>query len=304
MILIGQGIPMVTDQVLMVGQWVAALSYVVLLQQPLVEISDRWNFFLAGLTSIDRIREIMREKPEREKTKQAERFSQLEFQDVSFRYPESQSDALKHVNLIIKRGDWIGVFGESGSGKSTLLQMLYGFYDPGFGRLLWNGTDFSDLSFASLRRHFGVVEQFPFLFSGTIRQNITLFEEFSLDERKLGQIFSGYPLIQSLLGMLDFEVSERGGNLSMGQKQMITFLRAFLAQPDIWILDEATAFFDQEAEQEVLRALAHLTSREITVVQVAHRPEALSQMKRVIQVQGGQVRDCLQNPSQMPPDLK
>ncbi|MBC7397527.1 MAG: ABC transporter ATP-binding protein [Bdellovibrionales bacterium] len=304
LILIALGIPMVGAHELLVGQWVAALSYVILLQQPLVEISDRWNYFLAGLTGINRIQEIMRVLPEPQSGDHASEFSSLEFRDVHFRYAQSKSEALLQVNLTIQRGDWIGIFGESGSGKSTLLQMLYGFYTATSGSIFWNGSDFKKIKLASLRSHFGVVEQFPFIFSGTIKENITLFGEYPYDEHILRKKFEGYLLIESLLALADFEVSERGNNLSMGQKQMVTFLRAYLAKPDIWILDEATAFFDADAEQEVLRALSGLVSERITVIQVAHRPEALLQMKRIIQVSQGQVRELPQSLQSTQPDLK
>jgi ABC-type multidrug transport system fused ATPase/permease subunit len=170
--------------------------------------------------------------------------------------------------------------------------MLYGFYSPVSGHIQWNGSDYLNHDLSSLRSHFGVVEQFPFLFHGTVRENITLFGRYSFDEKNLAERFSDYYLIRSLLEMLDFVISERGENLSMGQKQMITFLRAYLASPEIWVLDEATAFFDQEAEEEVLRALESLRPSGITVIQVAHRPEALINMQRMIRVEKGRVIDC------------
>ena len=289
-ILIGMGIPLVSSGELRVGQWVAALSYVVLLQQPLVEISDRWNYFLGGLTSIGRIQEILALKVAPTGKAPASRLQEIRFDHLSFEYEGATHRALSEVNLVIKRGDWTGIFGESGSGKSTLLQMLYGFYEPSSGQLFWNGQAYSTLNRASLRTHFGVVEQFPFLLAGSIRENISLFGEHFVDEISLAETFSGYPLIESLLRDLEFEITERGQNLSMGQRQMITFLRAYLAKPDVWILDEATAFFDEAAEQEVLRALHALKKEQITVIQVAHRREALLQMDQIIQVEKGQVR--------------
>jgi ATP-binding cassette subfamily B multidrug efflux pump len=286
-ILIAYGIPLVSHGVMQVGQWAAALSYVMILQQPLVEISDRWNFFLAGITSIDRIREVFAETEETSGLISAEPIETIKFKNVNFRYEGSQEFALRDVNMVLSKGDWIGVYGESGSGKSTFLQMLYGFYSPDSGHLTWNDLNYAECKLSSLRSYFGVVEQFPFLFHGTVRENINLFGRFSFSEIKLRETFQGYTLIESLLQMLDFEISERGENLSMGQKQMITFLRAYLAKPKIWVLDEATAFFDHEAETEVLRALENLAQNEITVIQVAHRPEALVRMKRMVKVDRG-----------------
>jgi ATP-binding cassette subfamily B protein len=210
---------------------------------------------------------------------------------VSFTYPEANVPSLHGVHLKIRRGDWIGIHGESGSGKSTFLQMLYGFYHPKQGNLKWNGHAYASFDVTSIRANFGVVEQFPFLFHGSIRDNISMFGRFSFSEPELKQRFAGFALIESLLSMLDFEISERGENISMGQKQMITFLRAYLAKPEVWILDEATAFFDREAESEVLRALTALKGEGVTVVQVAHRPEALSQMKRMMRVANGRMSE-------------
>ncbi len=303
MLLVWIGIPMVSSGQLPVGQWVAALSYVVLLQQPLMEISDRWNFFLAGLTSINRIREVLREKEEKSGDEKAPPFESIVWNQVSFRYHSEAKKTLKQVNINLKRGDWIGIFGESGSGKSTFLQMLYGFYPPTEGDLLWNGRPYSDFNAKSMRSYFGVVEQFPFLFTGTIKENITLYGHFKWDEETLHDTFKDFPLIMSLLQNPDFDITERGGNLSMGQKQMITFLRAYLAKPMIWILDEATAFFDPEAEQEVLRALEALRKDQITVIQVAHRPEALVQMKRHLKVELGHLQEHYSNQPSKPTDL-
>jgi ABC-type multidrug transport system fused ATPase/permease subunit len=288
MLLIGLGIPLISTGALQIGQWVAALSYVLVLQQPLIEISDRWNFFIAGLTSIDRIREVFAEIPEHSGSITAPSFASIDLQNVEFRYPEGKTRSLNQVTIRLNKGDWIGIHGESGSGKSTFLQMLYGFYRPNTGSIFWNGRPYADYELSSLRSHFGVVEQFPFLFHGTIRDNINLFGRFTFSESELKQVFIGYPLIESLLCMLDFEISERGENLSMGQKQMITFLRAYLAKPEVWVLDEATAFFDHEAEEEVLRALDSLAVG-VTVIQVAHRPEALVRMKRMIEVAHGRL---------------
>ncbi len=290
-LLIWIGLPLVGDGHLKVGEWVAGLSYVLALQQPLVEISDRWNFFIAGLTSIDRIREVFEEKTEPTGTIETPDLQEIAIEGLSFAHAGATVDVLRDVNLRIRKGDWIGIFGESGSGKSTLLQILYGFYHPTKGSICWNQKAYLDHDLQSLRGHFAVVEQFPFLFSGTIRENIDLFAAQSFPLQELQETFKGFTLIESLLGNLDFEVTERGGNLSMGQKQMITFLRAWLSKPNLWILDEATAFFDQEAEQEVLQALFRLKKNQITVIQVAHKPEALSRMDRMIHIDQGVVRE-------------
>jgi ATP-binding cassette subfamily B multidrug efflux pump len=280
------GLPLVEAGELPVGQWVAGLSYVMLLQQPLVEISDRWNFFIVGITGVDRIMEVLSVKPEVKNDLKAEGFKKIEFKNVSFSYSNSKLHAIKNINFKLEAGDWVGVFGPSGSGKSTIIQLIYGFYTPTSGELLWNDRSYQDYHLTSVTQQLGIVEQFPLLFTGTIQENLLMFRDEDIDIEKLLKDFSGFPLIESILGQLDFHVHERGTNLSMGQKQMIAFLRAYLIQPKIWVLDEATAFFDSDAENEVFRALEKRRG-EITVFQVAHRPQALSKMNRYFEVRSG-----------------
>lgn len=299
LLLVVLGIPMVQDDTLKIGQWVAALAYIVALQQPLTEISDRWNFFLAGVTSIERIIEVFGEVPEQApggNRPPAPAPLQIEFDRASFQYPGSSRGALSQVTCGINQGDWIGIYGESGSGKSTFLQMIYSFYPAQSGEVRWNGRPYSSLDTRSIRGYFGVVEQFPFLFTGTILENISLFHPERLDLAALADEFKGYPLIESLLARPHHEMTERGGNLSMGQKQMIAFLRAYVARPKIWILDEATAFFDPEAEAEVMRSLERL-GPDVTVIQVAHRAEALVRMKRRFRIHQGHLFEEHPSPS-------
>ena len=288
LILIIVGIPMVDHNLLKTGEWVAILSYIFSLQQPLMEITDRWNYFLSGLTSIDRIRNVFAEPSEKSGTLKPEKMKIIELNKLSFRYQSSNIDVIKLTSFRIHSGDRIGVYGETGMGKSTLLQLLYGFYTPTQGLITWNGVSYQDLSIHEIRNYFGVVEQFPLLFSGSVKDNITLFDQFQFDLVLLKEQFKEYKLISSILNRLNEEVRERGSNFSMGEKQMISFLRAFLKNPQIWIFDEATAFFDPEAEKEFMNALNQLDP-EIVIIQIAHRKEALQQMDRYLKVEEGLV---------------
>lgn len=287
-ILIQMGIPMLDAGQMRTGEWVAILSYIFLLQQPLMEMTDRWNFFLSGLTSIDRIRNVFSEQPEKTGIHIASKMQVIEFKNVSFRYHRGDKSILNQINFTIQAGDRIGIYGETGMGKTTLLQMFYGFYMPTQGELLWNSIPYQHYSIASIRNQFGVVEQFPLIFSGTVKENITLFGQFEFDVTKYKTVFKDYPLITSILDRLDDEVKERGNNFSMGERQMISFLRAYLKKPQIWILDEATAFFDPKAELEFMNSLRTL-GEDIVIVQIAHRKEALTQMKRLLKVEQGQL---------------
>jgi ATP-binding cassette subfamily B protein len=288
LILILKGNPLVDSGQMKTGEWIGILSYIFMLQQPLLEITDRWNFFLSGVTSIQRIKNVFDVKEEKVEGKEIFKLNEILLENVSFQYPSTNRVILDQVNLRIKRGDRIGIFGESGSGKTTFLQLLYGFYHPISGQITWNGISHHEISLRDLRAQFGVVEQFPFLFSGTIRDNIDLFGKIKIDFDSMRKKFSKYPLIKSILYRLDEEVRERGDNLSMGEKQMVSFLRAYFKSPSIWILDEATAFFDQEAESEFMDILNQLP-HDTVIIQIAHRQEALKDMKRIIRVE----RNCL-----------
>lgn len=272
------------------GQWVSMMTYMMMLYQPLVEITDRWNFFLLGLTGIQRIQEILEvpiaqnrltqnrhtdEKDYSNKETSAH-FEQLKMTRLSMTYP-SGTPALQNVNWEVSRGEKVGIFGESGAGKSTLLQMIYGFYPPTQGTIEWHWKQ------SGVRHPLGVVEQFPFIFSGTVEENIFLFGTNSTSLQNLQEQFKNYELATRLLKEPQKYLHERGANLSMGEKQMLSFLRAFVVQPEIWILDEATAFFDEQAEQEVFRAMKEFSPHS-TWIQVAHRPQALAQMSRWTQV--------------------
>lgn len=288
MVLILKGIPLVESGSLGTGGWVAILSYIFLLQSPLFEIADRWNFFLAGMTGIERIRKVFEESIEQSGHASCPPMESIELRNLSFGYSSTDRVVLKQVNLKIQKGERIGFFGESGMGKTTLFQLLYGFYPPGSGMILWNSQSYSNFSLKSLRAHFGVIEQFPILFTGTIRDNITLFGKLKFDERLLSDQFKNYPTLSRILSRLDDSTGEKGSALSMGERQMVSFLRVLLKNPEIWVLDEATAFFDPEVEGE-FHAIMDRLKESITVLQVAHRREALSRMNRHFLVRSGEV---------------
>lgn len=287
---IGLGLERVNEATLPMGAWVAGLAYIMALQAPLIEISDRWNFFLAGITSFSRIDEVLGVRPERQEGESAPHLKSLEFKGVEFRYEDSPRRALQGVQFQVDEGQKVGVFGESGSGKSTLLQLMYGFYAPQAGSLQWNHAPFEQWSLSSIRKQFGVVEQFPFLFSGTIEENITFFGRHPVNWEAWEDQFREYLQISQLIRLRSAWVHERGTNLSMGQRQLIAFLRAMAQSPSIWVLDEATAFFDPEAEKEVMRAMSSIAGK-ATWVQVAHRPEAMRTVDRAYRVVNGKLEE-------------
>ncbi len=280
-VVVSKGSNQISEGTLSLGHLSALLTYIGLLFNPLVEMTDRWNFFVQGVTAIDRIQEIVKEQIEQDGVQKAPPFLDLELKDVSFSYSKSGKDSvLNNFNLKISRGDWIGIHGPSGSGKSTLLQLILAFENPSQGQVSWNGSSYLDFKRQTLRRKFGLVEQFPQLFAGSVEDNITCFGNVQPNWKDLEAELSEFPLAYSVVSNRSKRVEEKGNNLSMGERQMLAFIRALVTQPEIWVLDEATAFFDLIAEKECLDILERYRSRGITVIQVAHRQSVLKQMTR------------------------
>jgi ATP-binding cassette subfamily B protein len=213
----------------------------------------------------------------------------LELQDVSFRYG-CRANVLEKVSLRIPAGQTVAVVGESGSGKSTLLKLLMGFYAPSEGRLLIDGTDARDLDLAALRSRLGLVAQDPFIFNGTVRQNIALgcpgatLEEVIAAARGAGleEFIAGLP------ERFETVIGERGANLSGGQRQRLAIARALLRRPDVLIFDEATSHLDTATERAIQKSLRTALAGK-TVVLVAHRLSTVRDADRIYVLRQGRV---------------
>jgi ATP-binding cassette subfamily C protein LapB len=215
---------------------------------------------------------------------------EIEFRDVSFRYPGTDLDILKGVNFKIKPGGSVGIIGRIGSGKSTLAKLILGLYEPTKGTVLIDGVDLHQIDPADLRRNIGYVPQEPFLFRGTARDNITAAAPFMEDAAviraaKLAGI-SDF-LEQHPLGY-DLPVGERGDGLSGGQRQGLTVARALLRLPNILVMDEPTSSMDAKSEQELRNRLWEIhTDR--TMLLITHRAPLLSFVERIIVMENGRV---------------
>ncbi len=256
------------------GVLVAFFSYVLSLFQPMREIADKWNVFLSGMASAERIFSILSwpvEMPASAVESPADRLADvrghLVFENVWFAY-EAERWVLKDFSLEIPAGDRVGIVGHTGSGKTTLISLLLRLYDPQKGRILLDGRDLREYDLRSLREIFGMVQQDVFLFSGTSRHNITFWEKES----------NGQPPSDTLF--------ERGANLSMGQRQMLAFDRAVYSKPRVWILDEATANMDSESEQKLSLSLTE-ASRGATTLMIAHRLATVQDADQIIVLNKG-----------------
>jgi len=213
----------------------------------------------------------------------------IEFQDVSFRYGCREA-VLAHVNLTIPAGATVAIVGESGCGKSTLLKLLARFYEPTGGRIRIDGIDIRDIDVDSLRSRIGIVSQEPFVFSGTIRQNIALGRpEASLNDIIAAARAAGLDeFISSLPQRYESIIGERGGNLSGGQRQRLAIARALLCDPEILLFDEATSHLDTATEQSIQDNLRTVFAQR-TVILVAHRLSTIREADFVCVVDKGQI---------------
>ncbi len=206
----------------------------------------------------------------------------ITFENVSFKYPDSDEPVLKNFNLDIKAGETIAFVGGSGAGKTTLLNLVIGFILADSGRILIDGQDMKDINLKSFRRHLAVVPQTSILFTGTIRDNITYGSEDISDEflERVIEAANLKEFIDTLPDGLDSHITEHGSNLSGGQRQRISIARAFVRNPKILILDEATSALDSISEKQIQTAVNNLVKDRTTLI-VAHRLSTIKDADRI-----------------------
>lgn len=215
----------------------------------------------------------------------------IAFEGVSFAYGDNEA-ALRDVELTIPAGQTVAFVGETGAGKSTLVKLVARFYDPTAGRVTVDGTDLRDLDLTSYRHRLGVVPQEAYLFPGTVRDAIAYGRPDATDAEveAAARAVGAHEMIATLDGGYLHEVAERGRNLSAGQRQLIALARAELVDPDILLLDEATAALDLATEAQVNQATDRLAGRRTTLV-VAHRLTTAARADRVVVMDHGRVAE-------------
>jgi ATP-binding cassette subfamily B protein len=287
----------VHSKVLTAGGLIAYVLYIDLLFSPVQQLSQVFDGYNQAAVGLRRIKDLLRRPtstPEAAHPRPAGRLrGRIEFRGVHFRYTGQPKDALSGVNLTVAPGETVALVGQTGAGKSTMVKLVARYYDVTSGSLLVDGVDVREFDLASYRRQLGVVPQEPYLFPGTIRDAIAYGRPDATDAeveaaaRGVGAI----EMIARLPGGFMHEVSERGRNLSAGQRQLIALARAYLVDPAILLLDEATAALDLAAEAAVNRATEQLAARRTTLV-VAHRLTTASRADRIIVVEGGRVAEA------------
>ncbi|WP_072682776.1 type I secretion system permease/ATPase [Arcobacter sp. LA11] len=212
------------------------------------------------------------------------------FKNISFSYQDQNFNVLKDINFTIKQGEKVGIIGKIGSGKSTIAKLLMNLYEPTEGSILVDNTELRQIDPVDLRRSIGYVPQEPFLFMGTIKDNITIGDQFATDEEilKASKISGVHDFLGKHQSGYDLQVGERGEGLSGGERQSVTLARALVSNPNILILDEPTNSMDDLSEEAFKSKLAHIV-QDKTVVVITHRPSILSIVDRLIVVDDGKI---------------
>ena len=279
---------------LTLGELVQFAAYVVLLAEPLAWAGEMPQRLVEALTSAERIFEAVDQQPEIETAARPVSRTlsgELEFRNVEFAYRAGEP-VLRDFSLHLPAGETTGLVGASGAGKSTVINLLLRLYDADGGRILLDGTDLRVLEPASLRSQVGVVLQDPFLFSGSVADNIRYAKPDAGDAEvvRAARIAQAYDFVMRFPDGFDTVVGERGERLSGGERQRISIARAILHDPRILILDEATSALDLETEERIHAALAALTSGR-TVIAIAHRLATLRRARRLVVMEAGRIAE-------------
>jgi len=276
------------------GVLVAFPIYLSMLFRPIRMLADKFNTLQMGLVAAERVFTLLDtdDTIEDKGTHKTDRLrGEIEFEKVHFAYVGNQY-VLKDVNFKVKRGDTLAIVGSTGSGKSTVINILNRFYPLTKGTISIDGVSIDDYDLAWLRSRIAVVLQDVFLFSGTILQNITLMDDrISKDDViAAAKQIGAHQFIMKLPGGYDFEVMERGATLSMGQRQLISFVRALVADPDILILDEATSSIDPETESVIQYAIEKLIAKRTSII-IAHRLSTIKHADKIMVLSKGEIQE-------------
>ncbi|MCV2515007.1 ABC transporter ATP-binding protein [Bacillus subtilis] len=290
-VLIWYGATLIMNETITIGVFVSFAFYLGMFWEPISRLGQVYNQLLMGMASSERIFEFLDEQPNVKEKPNAihnEKINgEISFEEVEFSYDEKRK-ALYAVSFSIPAGSTLALVGHTGSGKTTIANLISRFYDATGGTIKIDGIPIKDLSLASLRSQISIVLQDTFIFSGTIMENIRFGRPNASDEEvmKASQAVGADEFISDLAEGYATEVEERGSVLSAGQRQLISFARALLADPAIIILDEATASIDTETEVKIQQALKTLLKGR-TAVMIAHRLSTIRDADRIIVLDHG-----------------
>lgn len=277
------------------GLLVSFLGYCIALFNPIREFVDRWTVFLSGLSSAERIYDLLEWENEKkfqidpkESVHDVSVDWEIEFKDVTFSYSDESQPVLKHFNFKMKKSEKIGVVGHTGAGKSTLIALMLRYYHPQKGEILLNGKNIQSIDYHELRKYFGLIQQDVFLFSGTLLENISFWKNKDQQAPALIEKLKSDLMHFNIDKKLEFQLEERGSNLSQGEKQIISYLRALYQQPEFYLLDEPTANIDSQTESIILKSLLKEVSNDKkSLLMIAHRLSTVKNCDRIIVLHKG-----------------
>ena len=278
------------------GDLISFVTALGLMHQPLKRLISKNNDLQDSLPSADRVVEIFDEKIETdvfgEAVKFDEKIQNIKFENVNYKYDDSNEYVLKNINLDVKAGEIVAFVGKSGSGKTTLVNLLARFFNTDEGSVTVNGVNIKNIPLGIYRNKFAIVPQETFLFGGTIKENISFGKEVTDEEIiTAAKMANAYNFIQEdLPNKFETEVGERGALLSGGQKQRIAIARALIKNPEIMILDEATSALDSESEKLVQDALDSLMEGRTTFV-IAHRLSTIVRADKIVVMDNGEIKE-------------
>ena len=275
-----------------VGELVAFVGLLNMFFQPIQQLSQLYSNLQSTLVSLEKVFAVLDTEPDRADLPDAKELDELrgdvEFDGVSFAYGEDK--VLEDVGFRIRPGETLAIVGETGAGKSTIVKLLSRFYDPTDGEVRVDGHDLREVRGSSLRRHMGVVLQDTFLFTGTIGDNIRYSRSDATEEQVVAaaKAVGADDFIRRFPEGYETQVRERGGRLSVGERQLVSFARALLADPKLLVLDEATSSVDLATEARIEKALEKLVAGRTSIV-IAHRLSTIRRADRILVLGNGRV---------------
>ena len=294
-LLVWYGAKGVIEEFTTIGVLIAFIMYIQMFFRPIRLIADRFNTLQLGIVSTSRIIKLLDSTehiadngdiiPEHFK-------GEVEFKKVWFAY-EEDNYVLKDISFKAHQGESIALVGATGAGKSSVINLLSRFYEINSGSICVDGVDIADYDLHALRQNIGVVLQDVFLFSGSIRENITLWKKDITDDQILeaAELVGALDFIRKLPGQLDYNVMERGATLSVGQRQLISFIRAMVYDPQIIVLDEATSSVDSETEMMIQSAIEKVLKGRTSIV-IAHRLSTIQRVDNILVFDKGEIKEA------------
>ncbi|MBS4189043.1 ABC transporter ATP-binding protein [Bacillus sp. FJAT-49705] len=292
-VLIWYGASLIQNETITIGYFVSFAFYLGMFWEPISRLGMVYNQLLIGMASSERIFEFLDEKPNVDEKKDAIQLDniigKINFEDVEFSYDERRP-ALRKINLEMQAGQTVALVGHTGSGKTTIANLISRFYDPTAGKVKIDDKDLREVTLASLRNQISVVLQDTFIFSGTISDNIRFGRpDGSIEEvMEAAKAVGAHAFIENLPNGYETEVEERGNILSVGERQLLSFARALLADPRILILDEATASIDTETEVKIQKALKALLKGRTAII-IAHRLSTIRDADHIFVLDHGNI---------------